>query len=212
MNLTNEKILEALNWRYATKRFDPGRKIPPDDWKALEEVLRLSPSSFGLQPWRFIVVDNPEVRQQLHPATWGQTQVVEASHLVVFAVRRQLDEGHVDSFIDDMATTRGVPRESLASYRAMIVSTLKNPEHHKEWNARQAYLAFGSLMTVAALKGIDVCPIEGLEPADYDRILKLTGTPFTTVAAAAVGYRSNDDKYAKLPKVRFPRERVIQHI
>ena len=138
--------------------------------------------------------------------------MVDASHVVVFTVRKNLDELHIDAHLDHMAQVRGVPRDSLAPFRGMLMNTLNNPERHKEWNARQAYLAFGSLMTVAALKGIDVCPIEGLEPSKYDEVLGLTNSPYTTVAVAAVGYRSSDDKYAKLPKVRFPRERVIKHV
>jgi len=207
--------LQALRWRYATKVFDPNRKIPADVWSALEDTLVLSASSFGLQPYRFVVVDDPSLRQQLMPHAWNQRQVVDASHFVVFAARTAITEGDIDRWIARIAEVRGVTRDSLAGYRSMMTGMLLDPSFAPQavhWAAKQAYLALGNLMTAAALLGIDTCPIEGFVPAEFDRILQLPQQGYTSVVCCALGYRSPDDKYAALPKVRLPKEELIRHV
>lgn len=213
--LAPQQLLSAFQWRYATKAFDPARKIDATTWQALEESLVLSPSSYGLQPYRFLVVTSEKVRAELLPQSWGQRQVVDASHLVVFTARTQLSAADVDRFIARNTEVRGVPAEALKTYRDMMVGDLvKGPRAAviHEWAARQAYIAFGNLLTSAALLGVDACPLEGIVPTEYDRILGLKDSGYATVVAAALGYRAPQDKYASLPKVRFPARELIQHI
>ena len=212
--LSPATLLEALTWRYATKAFDPAKRIPADTWKALEEILLLTPSSYGLQPYRFLVVEDPALRAQLRPASWGQSQITDASHLVVFLARNDMTEAYVDQYLARIAEVRGGKVEDLAGFRQMMVGNLVENKQGltiPEWTARQAYLAFGQLMQSAALLGIDACPIEGLDPQAYDRILELEGSDYRTVAVCALGYRNAGDKYAQLPKVRFAAETLIEH-
>jgi nitroreductase len=215
-SITNEQLNSALEWRYATKIFDPARKIPADTWATLERSLVLSPSSFGLQPYKFLVITNPELRARLLPATWNQKQVVECSHYVVFTARTRLAEEHIDAFINRIAEVRGITAESLKSYREMMNGSLiaggTLSKMIPEWAARQAYIAIGNLMTSAAVLGVDACPIEGFEPDKYDDILQLRGNGFASVVCCALGYRAATDKYAKLAKVRFPESQLVQHI
>ncbi|MBL8751844.1 MAG: NAD(P)H-dependent oxidoreductase [Planctomycetes bacterium] len=213
MTASSTELLAGLNWRYATKKFDPTRRIPESTWAALEEALRLAPSSFGLQPWKFLVVQTPELRQQLRAASWGQSQVTDASHYVVFTALRSTTEGDVDRFLRSQSETRGTPIEALAGYRKVLVDFLAKGWASKDlqgWNTRQVYLALGQFMTAAALLGVDTCPMEGLDMAAYDRILGLDGTRFTTVCACAVGHRAADDKYATAKKVRYPLADVVE--
>ena len=213
--IPSRQLLDRLHWRYATKKFDPKRKISAEDWAALEEVLVLSPSSGGLQPWKFIVVTDPDIRARLQPVSFGQTQITDASHLVVFAAEKNFDQTGVDAHIARTAEVRGVSVESLTPFRNMlvggIVEALDQPRR-QAWASRQAAIALGNLLTSAALLGIDACPMEGFVPAQYDAILKLEEQGLTAVAVCALGYRSEDDAYASLPKVRFPKERVLAHV
>lgn len=208
-----DTLLDALRWRYATKVFDPAKAISEAEWKALEASLVLTPSSYGLQPYKFLVVTDPVLKAQLRPASWGQSQITDASHLVVFLARNSMSEAYVDQFVDRMAEVRGVAVGDLAGYRNLMVGNLvenKQGLNIPEWTARQAYLAFGQLMQTAALMGIDACPIEGLDPKAYDQILGLEGGDYRTVAVCALGYRSEADKYAGLPKVRQRAELLIE--
>ncbi len=204
-------LLAAQQWRYATKQFDPTKKIPADQWSALEQALVLSPSSFGLQPWRFVVVSDPALRARLRGHSWGQSQVTDASHLVVFAARHPLDAGDIARFVARTAEVRGVPVESLKGFHDMMAGALlSRPRAALEaWAERQCYLAFQNLMLSAALLGIDSCPLEGLDPKKYDEELGLPALGYATVAACALGYRAAGDKYATTPKVRFPADEVI---
>jgi nitroreductase len=210
-----EQLLSQLNWRYATKQFDPGRKISPEDWSALEEALVLTPSSFGLQPWRFIVVKDPATREKLVPVSWGQRQVADASHLLVFAVKKNLGEKEILEFIEYTAKVRGVKPESLAPYRDMMIGALvkgADAAGRRAWATRQVYLALGSFLNSAAMLGIDACPMEGFDPAKYDEILELDKHGLAAVVAATAGYRASEDRYASLKKVRFPKEAVLLEI
>jgi nitroreductase len=204
-------LLSAQQWRYATKQFDASKKIPADTWSVLEQALVLSPSSFGLQPWRFVIVNDPATRTKLREHSWGQAQVTDASHLVVFAARYTLNADDITRFIQRTASVRGQPVETLKGYQDMMSGSLlsRPPAALQAWAERQVYLAFGNLMTSAAVLGIDACPLEGLDPAKYDEVLGLGALGFHTVAACAVGYRAAGDKYATAPKVRFPAEEVI---
>ncbi len=210
-----QTLLNQLHWRYATKRFDANRKIPAETWKILEEALVLSPSSFGLQPWKFVVITRPETKQALVPHSWTQSQPADCSHHVVFTVRRGLGAEDVERFIQRTMAVRGATRESLTPYQNIMLGSLDQAAkagHLDSWQTHQVYIALGQFMTSAAMMGIDTCPMEGIVPARYDEVLGLTGTGYATVVACAAGYRSPDDKYAMLPKVRFPISEVIRHI
>jgi nitroreductase len=204
-----------LNWRYATKQFDPNRKISAQDWATLEEALRLSPSSGGLQPWKFIVITDPAVRAKLLPASYGQAQIKDASHLVVFAAKQNFNETDVDAFINRTAATRGVSVESLTPFRGMLVGGIVQAMDEKArnaWARNQAYIALGNLLTSAALLGIDACPMEGFDRAQYDEILGLDAQGFGSAVIATLGYRASTDPYANAAKVRFPKEQIFAHI
>jgi nitroreductase len=207
-------LLTQLKWRYATKKFDPARKISAATWSSLEQALVLSPSSYGLQPYRFIVVIDPKLREALKPPAWGQPQVTDASHFVVFARKTTMSEADVTKFVNLTTDSRGMPRGSLQGYYDMMVGDLvKGPRSAwvNEWAARQAYIALGNLLTAAALLGVDACPMEGLDPAKYDEVLGLPAKGYSTVCACALGYRAADDKYATAKKVRYPAEELIEH-
>ena len=213
--ITSQQLLERLNWRYATKLFDPNRKISAADWAPLEEALILSPSSGGLQPWKFIVVTDPAVRAKLLPASYGQAQITNASHLVVFASKNNLSEADVDAFIRHVASTRGSTEEALAPFRGMLVGGIVKAQDEparNAWARNQTYIALGNLLTSAALLGIDACPMEGFDRAQYDEILGLNKQGYASAVIATLGYRASTDKYAEAAKVRFPRERIFSHI
>lgn len=211
----NELITTALNWRYATKGFDASKKITETDFNVIVESLRLAPSSYGLQPWKFIIVKNPEVRQKLREVSWNQSQVTDASHYIVFTALDKLDENYVDKYITSMATQRGIAKENLAGLGKMIVGDLVNGPRSKTidaWAQRQAYIAMGQVMFSAAIQKIDSCPLEGLDPAAYNKILGLEGTGYSTIAGVAFGYRNSEDKYQNASKVRFDVDEVFQTI
>lgn len=208
-------LLAALRWRYATKKFDPSRAIPPEVWSALEQALVLTPSSIGLQPWKFVVVTNPEVKEALVAASYRQTQPRDCSHFVALAVRRDLDEAHVDRHIARMAEVRGITVESLAKFRTMTMGNLDKARAAgtlDTWQEHQVYIALGQFMASAAVLGVDTCPMEGIEGRKYDEILGLAGSGYETAVACAAGYRLPDDKYATTPKVRFKTEDVVVRI
>lgn len=213
--IQNKDLIEQLQWRYAVKKFDSSKKIPDSDWKTLEQSLVLTPSSYGLQPWNFLVVQNPELRKELRTHSWNQSQVEEASHFVVFTIMDEVDEAHVDRFIERIAYLRKAPVEDFSGLKKMLMNNVvsgPSAQQKREWAARQAYIALGNFMTAAALLGIDTCPMEGLDPLKYDKTLKLAGTGYSTVVACAAGYRSAEDKYASIPKVRFLPADVLKYI
>lgn len=210
--LTPQQLVDALNWRYATRKFDAARKIPDPEWQALEQAMVLAPSSIGLQPWKFFVVTDPILKAQLSDASWRQAQPAECSHFVVFTVRRDLGVDHVDRHISRMVEVRGVTPDSLDKFRAM---TMRNLDKAREegrldmWQTHQIYIALGQFMAAAAVLGIDTCPMEGFEPEKFDEILGLQGTGYASVVACAAGYRLNEDRYAAMKKVRFKPEDVV---
>jgi nitroreductase len=214
MKLSPEEILDSLNFRYATKAFDRSKKIPANVWQSLQSSLVLTPSSFGLQPWKFMIISSPEIREKLKAASWGQPQLTDASHLVVFTVRTDLTQVDIDEWIHRLSEVQGTPVENLAPLAGMISSFTGSMDvaTRQAWNTRQAYIALGQLMTSAAFLGIDSCPLEGISPADYDAVLGLKDSGYATAVACALGYRSPDDKYASMPKARFPASRVITEV
>ncbi len=214
MTLPSTELLDALRWRYATKQFDPGRTIPADTWAALEEALVLTPSSYGLQPWKFLVIDDPALRAELRPHSWNQLQITDASHLVVFLARRTIELCDLERLIAATSEARGVPAEQLESYRQMMQKDVVDGPRSAtigSWASDQVYIALGNFMTAAALLQVDTCPIEGFSPPDYDRLLGLEDSPYRSAVVCAAGYRDPADKYAALAKVRYPLAEVIEH-
>ena len=213
--LTADELVARLKWRYATKAFDPLKKIPEPVWSALEETLVLTPSSYGLQPWKFLIITNQELREQLVPHSWGQRQVADCSHLVVMTVKRKLSVEDIDAHVARVAGVREVAVESLAGFRKMMIRDLidgPRSHHIHEWAVRQAYIALGSFMTSAAVLGVDACPMEGFMVDKYDELLGLELQGLTTGVVCPAGYRAETDRYALLAKVRFLKEDVVQRI
>ena len=204
-------MVEKLRWRYTTKIFDAQRKISDEGLEALKESLRLSPSSFGLQPWKFVVVNSKDLRQKLKEHAWGQSQITEASHLIVLCVLTDLDEKNVGEYIDYTAKVRNIDKSKLEEYRTMMVKFVKglSKEEKKSWMKRQLYIALGTLMATAASMGIDSCPIEGFNSGKFDEVLGLEKYGAESVVLCALGYRSKDDKNASLKKVRYPDDKIF---
>jgi nitroreductase len=213
-SLSPASLLDALRWRYAVKAFDPQRRIPAELWATLEASLVLTPSSYGLQPWKFLVVQDAALRAALRPVSWNQSQITDCSHLVVLLRRRVITPADADHLMAVTAERRGLEPASLEGYRQMIQRDLIDGPRSQtigSWAANQVYIALGNLMTCAALLGVDTCPIEGFSPPDYDRILGLEDGPFQTAVVCPCGYRAADDKYAALAKVRYDAGDVIEH-
>ena len=213
--VSNDLLLQQLRWRYATKKFDPTRTIPAHDWQTLEEALILTPSSFGLQPWKFLIITDPAIKQQLVPISWNQQQLADCSHVVVFVIKKHVGVREIDAFLHRIAEVRGVSVEVLAEYRSLMVSKLvdgSRSENISAWAFRQAYIALGNFMTSAAMLGIDTCPIEGFEAEKYDQLLGLAKRDLASAVVCVTGYRAADDKYATLAKVRFKNADVIERI
>ncbi len=205
-----KNVLEALNHRYATQEFKAD-KVPQEKLDLLLDAARLAPSSFGLQPWKMIVVENPEVRKKLRLAAWDQPKVTDAPHLVVFAARTDVDEAYVDRYIEEISKTRGVPVEALAGFSNMMKSFIngRSKESVNAWSARQVYIALGFLLETAAIEGIDAGPMEGFDPAKVDEILELKKHNATSCLLIAIGYRSPTDKAAAYKKVRFAKDEIV---
>lgn len=213
--ISPDALVKQLNWRYACKKFDPSRIIGAAEWAALEQTLVLTPSSFGLQPWRFIVITDPAVKAQLPAMSWGQQQPLHCSHYVVFAARTSLTAEHVDRLIRRTCELRNVPAESLGGFRGMMMKSLVPPMPGFEiahWAQLQVYIALGNFMTAAAVAGIDTCPMEGIERHKYDELLGIGADGFSTAVACAAGYRSSEDRYSAMAKVRYPIDEVIRRI
>ena len=213
--ISTDTLLTQLKWRYATKAFDPARKIPDADWAALEETLVLTPTSYGMQPHRYLVITDQPTKEKLVPFSWNQRQPADCSHFVVFAARAKNTEADVDHFLARIAEVRGGSVEALAGFKKILMGDVVNGErgkHALEWAACQAYIALGNFMTSAALLGIDACPMEGFLPAKYDDVLGLPAQGFHAAVACAAGYRAGGDKYASLPKVRFPASELIVRV
>ena len=211
----NQQITNALQWRYATKQFDATKKIREQDWKVIQASLTQAPSSYGLQPWKFLIIQNPEIRQKLREVSWNQGQVTDSSHYVVLTYKAKMDEQHVTKFIERTAAVRGANPETLEGYKNMMIGDLVNGPRSQvieAWAQRQTYIAMGFAMETAALLNVDTCALEGLDPQAYDKILNLEGTGYKTVAALAFGYRHADDKYQSAKKVRFEDKDVVQVI
>ncbi len=197
-------FLENQNWRYATKKFDATKKISKENLDILKEAIRLSSSSFGLQLYKVIVIENPEVRAKLLAASWGQNQIIDASQIIVFANYTKIDDSDIDDYLKNVIETRGIPMEAISGYGDYMKGAIspKSSEEKNIWNEKQTYLALGNLLNAAAELKIDVCPMEGFMPSQYNEILGLDKLNLNAAVIATIGYRSNEDATQHYKKVR----------
>lgn len=204
-------ILQAMQWRYATKKFDANRRLSKETIDELLDIVNLAPSSFGLQPFRVLNIVNPVTRTEIETVTVNAAQVASGSHLLVFAATTQLSATAVSVFIDRLVEMRDVSRESLAGHESKIAGFVDRMDDlaRFSWAQRQTYLALGVLVAAAAESGIDVCPMEGFDAAAVDRILNLDEQGLRSTVIAVLGHRAVDDSFATLPKVRKPIEQLV---
>jgi nitroreductase len=204
-------FIKNANWRYATKKFDATKKVSEEDILTLKEALRLSASSYGLQPYKLIFVENPELRAQIQPAAWGQSQIVEASHLLVFANITNFGDTQIEAHINNMAETRGLPKDALQGYGDFMKSKISTlPEAQRNvWTSKQTYIALTNLLNAAAELNIDVTPMEGFEPEKVNEILGLTELGLNASLMATIGYRHADDATQHYTKVRKSDEELF---
>jgi nitroreductase len=204
-------FLENQNWRYATKKFDPSKKIAAKDIVILKEAIRLSSSSYGLQPYKIIIVENPELRAQLKPAAWGQSQIVDASHIIVFANELNYGESGIDDYFKNVSQTREVTVESMKGYMDFMKATITalSDNDRNIWSAKQTYLALGNLMNAAAELRIDVTPMEGFVPEQVNEILGLNELGLNATLIATLGYRHEEDATQYFKKVRKSDEELF---
>jgi len=210
----NHNFIENQNWRYATKKFDATKKIAPADLEILKEAIRLSTSSYGLQLYKVFIIENPAIRAQLQPVSWGQSQIVDASHLFVFANYTDVQESHIDHYIENIAQTRGISIEAVKGYGDFMKNSLIGLPQDKKaiWTSKQTYLALGNLLNAAAELKIDVTPMEGFEPEKYNEILGLNALGLNASLVATVGYRHEEDATQHLAKVRKSTEELFETI
>jgi nitroreductase len=204
--------ITALQWRYAVKTFDSSKKISTEDLATILESGRLAPSSFGIEPWKFIVVNNPEVRAQLRAAAYDQTKVTDASHLIVIA--RRTDAAALPAeLVERAARTQGTSVEALAGLQQMVEGSMARMDAAgvASWLKAQTYIPLGIMIQTASLLGIDNCPMEGFDTAKVNEILGLDQHHLSAVTMLAVGYRG-DDAFAALPKTRRTHEEVVQEV
>jgi len=204
-------FIKNANWRYATKKFDPTRKISSEDLDTLKESIRLSASSYGLQPYKVLIVENPELRAQIQPVAWGQSQIIDASHLLVFANITDFGDAQIDAHINNVAATRGLPTDALQGYSDFMKSKISTLplENRNVWTAKQTYIALSNLLNAAAELGIDVTPMEGFEPAKVNEILGLDALGLNASLVATIGYRHAEDDTQHYAKVRKSNEELF---
>ncbi|CAA0104557.1 Putative NAD(P)H nitroreductase [BD1-7 clade bacterium] len=198
-------LIDALNWRYAVKTFSE-RIVSTETRNELIEAVRLTPSCYGLQPYRLIRVTAEDTRQRLVDHAWGQNKVLDSSDLFVFAVHTDGISAIVDRYLQCQSNIRGESLNSLNDFRQYLITTLGQKDNAEviQWAHRQAYIALGQLTTAAAIQGVDTCPMEGINTAGFDRVLGLESAHLTTSVACVIGYRDAEDSQASVPKVRFP--------
>lgn len=205
------QITEALNWRAAIKQYDTDKKLNESQLDSLMQAITMAPTSFGLQAFKVINVVDSEIREKLKSAAWNQPQITDASHLFVFTVPTNLSVSDVDEFIENTAKTRNLEIETLKDYSEMIKSSVASRDDaaNTNWSARQVYIALGFLLETAAIENIDATPMEGFDNAQFDEILGLKDKNLTSVVITALGFRSEEDTYSKMEKVRKTNEELF---
>ena len=201
-------FISDANWRYSTKKFDATKKVAAADLAILKEAIRLSASSYGLQPYKVLIIENPEIRAKLQPAAWGQTQIVDASHIIVFANTTNIGGMEIDAYFRDLIATRGIPMEAVQGYSDFMKSKVTSLplESRNIWTEKQTYIALSNLLNAAAELKIDVTPMEGFDAIQFNEILGLDKLGLNAAVIAAVGYRHADDETQHYTKVRKSNE------
>jgi nitroreductase/dihydropteridine reductase len=205
-------LLEKMNWRYATKKFDPSKIVDDERIERILEAIRLAPTSSGLQPFEVFVVENKDIREQIKPIAWNQSQITEASHLLVFAAWDNYTAERINMMFDLVNTERGFSNEGWEAYRKMLLDTYvgRDPQVNFEHAARQSYIGLGLALTAAAFEGVDATPMEGFDPAALDEILDLRARGLRSVSVLPLGYRQAEgDWLVNLKKVRRAKEEFI---
>ena len=197
-------VLEHMKWRYAVKKFDSERKLPKEKVERLKEAFNLTATSYGLQPFTLLVIKNKDIQNRLLPHSFGQKQVVQASHKLVICIKDIIDGAYITQYFDQIKKIRNVSDEIIDPFKNDLVDSFskKDVDEIKSWSTNQAYLAMGNLLTVCALEKIDSCPMEGFESEAYDQVLKLKERGLTSVLVLPIGYRADDDMFAGFKKVR----------
>ncbi|MCK8522057.1 NAD(P)H-dependent oxidoreductase [Aquimarina sp. D1M17] len=208
------QLLENLKWRYATKKFDSNRKVSDTDLQKIKEAVSLSASSYGLQAYKVLIIENDEIRKQLQPASWGQSQIVDASQLIVFCNYTEVGPNVIDEYLTLKADTQNLNIDDLKGYGDFMKSKIGSlsPEAMKTWTAKQTYIGLGNLLAACAELKIDACPMEGFEADQYDQILGLTEKGLSTSVIATIGYRSEEDVTQNSKKVRKPIDELFDII
>ena len=206
--------LENLNWRYATKKFDATKKINETDLEFLKEAMQLSASSYGLQPYEILVIEDAELREKLKPAAWNQSQITDASQLIVIANKVGFGDELIDSYIENVSTVRELPLESLSNFSSFMKSKIGefSIEQKAQWTQNQSYIVLGNLLSAAAEIKVDVCPMEGFDAKVFNEILELDKKGLNTAVIATIGYRSEEDDTQHYPKVRKEKEELFTTI
>lgn len=210
-----KQITAQLNWRYATKKYDTTKKVSAENIAQLKEAVQLSASSFGLQPYRILLIEDEAVRAKLIGASFNQTPIADASHLMVFAIENNVDDTYVDTYFDNLSKTRDLKVEGdVLAYKGFMAGAIQrmSAEQKKNWATNQAYLALGNLLFAAALMEIDATPMEGFMASQYDDILGLQAKGISSVVIAAIGYRHQEDFFQHFKKVRKPIEQLFETI
>ena len=206
--------IDHLKWRYATKKFDASKKIAPDNLEKIKEAIQLSASSYGLQLYKVLIIEDPLIREQLKTASWGQDQITDASHLIVFCNYTHVEDAHVDDFLHRTAITQNIEMNNLSEYGNFMKGKIKamTALESFHWTVRQTYLALGNLLSACAELKIDSCPMEGFEADKYNAILGLTEKGLNAAVIATIGYRSHEDHTQHRPKVRKPLEELFEAV
>jgi len=203
--------IEALQWRYATKKFDTEKVLSEDKIDILKEAFNLTATSYGLQPLKMLVVRNENLQEKLKEASWHQQQLNTASHVLIICIEDKIDKHFIEQYFKRVKHLRETPDEILNPFKNSLVNSFeaKAKEEIGVWAINQAYLTLGTLLTVCATEGIDACPMEGFEPDKYDDLLNLTEYNLKSVLALPVGYRAKDDMFSEFKKVRRPLQEII---
>jgi hypothetical protein len=203
--------IEALQWRYATKKFDTKKVLSEDKIDILKEAFNLTATSYGLQPLKMLVVRNENLQEKLKEASWHQQQLNTASHVLIICIEDKIDKHFIEQYFKRVKHLRETPDEVLNPFKNSLVNSFeaKAKEEIRVWAINQAYLTLGTLLTVCATEGIDACPMEGFEPDKYDDLLNLTEYNLKSVLALPVGYRAQDDMFSEFKKVRRPLKEII---
>ena len=206
-------IIKALNWRYATKRMT-GQKVPENDLNTILEAIRLTPTAYGLQPFKVIVTENKDLLDEIFEKSCPQLVIQQCSHLLIFKTRKKLNEEYVEGYLKEMQRLRKSTDEYIGSYRTKIHKVIENPQINKfSWMIRQTYIALGYATFAAAQLGIDATPIEGFDEQALNEILKLDTDREEAVVMLALGYwDAKEDKLVNLPKIRKPMNVMVERI